>query len=239
MFIGYSSSDDYDVTNNKGNSDAWLVKIKENGDIEKQTNFGGSLDDFGVQLIEIDNNYIISVGSFSADKDFAQKGRWIIKCNEGGNIVWKKHFNDLNGGAIGSTKNGDILVANCSATDFILYKLDGNGNIKVNKNINFTNQNKKQPSANKIIESKDNGLIIIGDLGGGNNQDAVLFRTDSKFNYVEAKFINGNNYDKSASIIQTGNGSYIYQIATSSTNLDLKIESDPLIASMIISIIED
>ncbi|WP_343696954.1 hypothetical protein [Flavobacterium sp.] len=238
MFVGYSSSKDHDITNNQGGMDAWLVKISAIGVIENQKNIGGSIDDYGIKLIKVKNNYVMSVGAQSTDKDFTGKGQWIFGFSEIGNFIWKKQLNDLNGGTLGSTESGDVLVANSNFTNLSLYKLDINtGNIKQQKSITLNDPKKKQPSANRIIESKDNGIIVIGDLGYGNDEDAMLFRVDSNFNSVVSKFTIGNDYDKSASIIPVGNDTYVYQIITQSTDLELK--NDQSIASMILSLKEN
>lgn len=240
MFIGYSDSKDHDITNNKGGMDAWLVKISTVGVIEDQKSFGGSVNDYGVKLIKVKNNYVMSIGAQSTDKDFTGKGQWIIAFGDTGNFIWKKQLNDLNAGTLGSTESGDILVANSNFTDLSLFKLDiSTGNIKQQKKITLNDPKKKQPSANRIIESKDNGIIVIGDLGNGNDEDAMLFRTDSNFNSVVPKYIIGNDYDKSSSIIPIGNDTYVYQIITQSTDLELKKDHSLPIASMILSVKEN
>lgn len=240
MFVSFSDSKDHDITNNQGGMDAWLVKISTIGVIESQRNIGGSGDDYGVSLIKVKSNYIMSVGAQSVDKDFTGSGQWIIRFSENGDFIWKKQLNDINAGALGSTESGDILVANCNFTGLGLYKLDINtGNIKQQKIITLNDPKKKQPFANGIIESKDNGIIVIGDLGNGNDEDAMLFRTDSNFNSVVSKFTIGNDYDKSASIIPVGNDTYVYQIITQSTDLELKKDLSLPMASMFLSIKEN
>lgn len=99
LLIGYSRSNiSGDKTENSyGQSDYWIVKTNDNGNIDWQITLGGSLDDqafAGEQTM--DGGYIIggtSYSGISGVKSELSKGStdyWIVKLNSTGGIMWQK-----------------------------------------------------------------------------------------------------------------------------------------------------
>lgn len=218
--IGHTSSNNGNVSENNGGYDVWLLKISSSGEIEFEKTYGGTGNDYGRKIIKTGSKYTFSVTANSSDGDFNEDGKnWVVQIDESGSILWKRNLFGTNSGFINTTSNQDIVVVNTSLTEFLLSKLDSNGNVISNNNISFQSISSKQPSANKIIPTEDSGFIIIGDLGSGNDQDCILFRTTSNLDLEYKKLITGNDYDKSISIFSTSTNSFLYQIVTSSDNL--------------------
>ncbi len=70
LLAGSSRSNDIDVSENKGQNDAWALKIETNGDLQWETTVGGSDIDFGYSITELNDASIILVGdSTSSDGD--------------------------------------------------------------------------------------------------------------------------------------------------------------------------
>ncbi len=63
VICGNSRSNNGDLTNNKGQNDAWVYIIDDNGNLKFQKNIGGSQLDFATQVIEMDNEQLIIVGN--------------------------------------------------------------------------------------------------------------------------------------------------------------------------------
>lgn len=80
ILSGSSRSDDFDVNNNKGQNDAWVLKINANGDVLWETTIGGSNIDFAYDIAELNNGSIIAVGDTSSID---------------GDIIVNKGFSDL------------------------------------------------------------------------------------------------------------------------------------------------
>tara|TARA_R110002020_G_C16272421_1_gene771200 strand:+ start:940 stop:2178 length:1239 start_codon:yes stop_codon:yes gene_type:complete len=218
--IGHTSSNNGNISENNGGYDAWLIKINSSGQIEFEKTYGGTGDDFGRKIIQIGSKYAITVTANSTNGIFNEsRGNWVVQIDESGEILWKKNLLGTNSGYINSTSNDEIVVVNTSLSEFLLSKLDNNGNVINNNVISFQSISNKQPSANKIIETEDGGFIIIGDLGNGNDQDCILFRTSASLNLKYEKIIAGNDYDKSISIFSNGSNSFFYQIVTSSNDI--------------------
>ena len=235
--IGHTTSNNGNISENNGGYDAWLVKINSSGEIEFEKTYGGTENDFGRKIIEIESNYTFSVKVNSSNGDFSESGNWVVQIDENGGVLWKTNLHGMNSGFINNASNGEVIAINTSATEFLLSKLDGNGNITSNNNIGFLSISNKQPHANKILQTEDGGFIIIGDLGGGNSQDCILFRTSSNLDLKYEKIIAGNDYDKSISLFPNGDNSYIYQIVTSSKDIE-DIQHSNWICSTIINLDE-
>ncbi|MDQ8750212.1 hypothetical protein [Elizabethkingia miricola] len=222
IFVGYTSSSDFNVSNNNGGYDVWVSKIDSNGNLIKQKTLGGSNDDFGRKILKLNNNFIITLKSNSSNNDFAQIGNWIASIDAELNIIWKKSTQGINSGSV-TVNNNEIFLVNSTSTSYELSKLDSNGNVTKSSSINFSAQTQKQPFVNQIISSNDGGLFIIGDFGYGNEQDAVIFKVNKNFEKVADNFIAGNNFDKSRSIFPIQANKFLYIINSASTNLQIPL----------------
>ena len=97
IIAGSSSSDDGDVSNNKGGVDYWVVKITNTGMIEWEKNYGGSGNDSAERILQLnDGSYIIVGTTTSNDGDVSsnQGGNdfWIVKLQPDGLIEWEKNI---------------------------------------------------------------------------------------------------------------------------------------------------
>ncbi|MBO6879429.1 MAG: hypothetical protein JJ870_02520, partial [Winogradskyella sp.] len=73
LISGSSRSNDFDVNENKGQNDAWILKVDVNGNLEWQTTVGGSNIDFSYGIAELSNGSIIAVGdTASSDGDILE-----------------------------------------------------------------------------------------------------------------------------------------------------------------------
>ena len=78
-------------------SDLWLLKFNSEGELEWNKTYGGSGDDRGHSLIQMDDNGFMLLGySQSADglgtNNEGQHDNWIIRINEQGNFIWERSF---------------------------------------------------------------------------------------------------------------------------------------------------
>ena len=73
LISGSSRSANGNVTTNKGQNDAWILKINSSGDLEWQKTIGGSEVDFFYDAIELNDQTIVAVGdSNSSDEDIPE-----------------------------------------------------------------------------------------------------------------------------------------------------------------------
>jgi hypothetical protein len=80
LLSGSSRSSDMDVSENKGQNDAWVLKTDNNGNLLWETTVGGSNIDFSYDVAELINGSVIAVGD-TASSD--------------GDIIENKGFSDL------------------------------------------------------------------------------------------------------------------------------------------------
>lgn len=127
VITGNTFSNDIDVSNNKGESDIWLIKIDDEGNLVWQKTFGGSAFDAAESVSPTkDGGFILIGNSKSSDQDAntnaGENDIWLIKTDANGNLVWQKTFGgmDLDYGfdAIETDDNAILLVGETTSTDF-------------------------------------------------------------------------------------------------------------------------
>ncbi|WP_055436358.1 hypothetical protein [Lacinutrix algicola] len=73
LIAGSSRSNDVDVSENKGQNDAWALKINSTGTIEWETTIGGTNIDFAYGITELNNKKVVVVGdTYSNDIDITE-----------------------------------------------------------------------------------------------------------------------------------------------------------------------
>ncbi|MDD4607051.1 MAG: T9SS type A sorting domain-containing protein [Patescibacteria group bacterium] len=92
IVIGYTGSNDGDVSGNHGHSDYWLLKLNSSGSIEWQRCLGGYGEDFAYSVQQVaDNNYIITGYSGSVNGDVSgnhgNSDCWIVKLSSETGII--------------------------------------------------------------------------------------------------------------------------------------------------------
>lgn len=93
LSVGFSSSDDGDVTGNHGGNDMWLTALDTSGALIWEKSLGGSLGDLGGTIIPYQNGFAISGVSASTDGDLSSNqgvsDLWIVGIDTIGNIKWE------------------------------------------------------------------------------------------------------------------------------------------------------
>jgi len=135
IVAGYSSSTNGDLNENKGGSDAWVIKIDGDGNLLWEKNFGGSNAEFFNDVKVTDNGNLICVGGTeSNDGNLSiNKGEvdsWILKLDESGNILWSKTYGGSKNDNVQSVlvDNGYIIVGASQSND---------GDVAENSSVNY------------------------------------------------------------------------------------------------------
>jgi hypothetical protein len=127
IMVGDTRSTDQDVTNPRGNADAWIVKFDDNGNKIWQKSFGGSLFDTAHSIVQRSNgDYILSGHSRSNDGDLTNnKGfndAWIFIVDSNANLKLQMNVGgsglDYASEAIETTDNKIVIVGNSESNDF-------------------------------------------------------------------------------------------------------------------------
>jgi hypothetical protein len=219
VFVGTSSSNDGIVSGNHGLSDAWIVKLEEDGSLLWQKSFGGTAFDYALSVIQSSDGGLIFTGdSNSNDGDVSNnhggKHAWVVKLKANGELEQQKIIGLLDVSEeslsiVETAKGGYVLAGKAFVNDDYdawIAKLDSDFNILWQKIYGGT----KSDEANSIIETKDFGYIFAGssssiDRDVTKNQggtDAWIAKLNADGNILWQKSYGGSDYDYVVSIIK-------------------------------------
>ena len=127
VITGNTFSNDTDVSKNNGESDVWLIKLADNGNLLWEKTFGGTQFDAaqGVYTSR-DGGFLIAGNSKSSDMDadanMGENDLWLIKTDNNGAIIWQQTFGgtDLDYGfdVIENTDKSVLVVGESASKDF-------------------------------------------------------------------------------------------------------------------------
>ncbi len=127
VIAGNTFSTDTDISKNNGESDVWLIKIDDSGNLAWEKNYGGTAFDAARGLnLTSDGGFVIAGNSKSTDGDATENSGendlWIIKTDSEGNIEYQETFGgsglDYGFDAIQNTEGNLILVGETASDDF-------------------------------------------------------------------------------------------------------------------------
>jgi hypothetical protein len=187
VVTGFSESNDFDITNNHGSYDYWVIKLDVQGNLLWEKSFGGSEVDQSRAIVKTaDNSYIIAGNSFSSDGDIdinlGSSDFWLIKINDSGELLWSKNYGGSNfdyATAINKTSNGFIISGysqssnnqlsnNYGDNDYWVIKIDNQGNLLWQKSFGGSGFD----LAFDAIETFNNHIIVVGETES-NDYDIV------------------------------------------------------------------
>ncbi|WP_245710079.1 hypothetical protein [Winogradskyella thalassocola] len=184
--LGFSFSNDGDVSNNHGSQDYWLVKLDTNGNLIWQKSFGFQGADSGISVIQTnDQGYLISGildvtasggegNSSRSTQHHAGGDYWALKLDTSGAMEWSQYFGgnftDTPHDVIQTEDNGFIIVgssdsndtdisSNIGTYDFWVVKIAATGNLVWEKSYGGT----QIDEARAIAATNDGNYLIAGD----------------------------------------------------------------------------
>ena len=151
LAVGFSRSNNNMVTQNKGKSDYWIVKVDSLGELEWESSFGGSENDEASGVVQTpDGGYLVAGGAVSSDGDvIGNNGTntedvWVLKLSAVGAMEWSRTYGgsqNERAESIENTNDGNYILAGYSESsngdvgvnkgdfDYWVLKIDGNGNL--------------------------------------------------------------------------------------------------------------
>ncbi len=126
VIAGNTFSTDLDISKNNGESDIWLIKVDDAGNLLWEQTIGGSgFEDAQGITLSADGGFLISGNSKSADLDAnANAGEndiWLVKTDSKGAPVWQKSFGgsglDFGFDAIENEDHSVLLVGQLGSED--------------------------------------------------------------------------------------------------------------------------
>lgn len=185
--IGYTSSNDEDVSTNNGLDDIWLIKTDVSGNIQWEKSYGFSGSDKAFSIIQTsDNGFFVSgildVSASSGDgndknsntQKHAGGDYWGLKLDANGTKIWRRYFGgsftDSAYDAVETSDNGFILIGSSDSDDvditnskgdydFWAVKVDVNGNQVWEKSFGGS----QIDEARSITKTSDGNYLIVGE----------------------------------------------------------------------------
>lgn len=190
--LGYSFSNNDDVSNNAGLQDYWIVKLNASGNILWEKSFGYQGADSGISLIETNDQGFLITGildvTASGGEGNTQRTAnrhaggdyWALKLDISGNLEWSRYFGgnftDTPYGVVQTEDNGFIIAGssdsedtdisgNIGTYDFWIIKISSSGDLVWEKSFGGS----QIDEARAIIKSGDGNYIIAGDTRSNDN----------------------------------------------------------------------
>ena len=242
---GYSSSNDGDISENKGGSDYWLLKLDEDFQLEWDKNYGGSDNENLKDLLVLENNNILLLGgSNSTDGDVSlnkgEKDVWLVETDENGQLLWEKTYggsDNEEGKAISKTENGNLIIGTVTKSedgdisksfglnDYWLLGTDSLGQLQWQKSYGGS----RNDVLKKVLPT-DDGYLLVGNTYSYNGNitenkgrsDVWYLKVykDGDFNWQTTYGGSGN--DNCADVIKAKNSTYL--MANYSDSFDYDVE---------------
>ena len=194
VVCGETASDDGDVDFNHGQKDFWVVGVGITGNLIWEETYGGSNDDFAVDIAKSDSGYFVIGQTFSEDGDVtnykANGDAWMISIGETGALLDEKAkggtAEDMYSSIIEVLSGGYLLGGYTLSNDGNVAGLNHGGSdawlVKVGKTGNFQwTQCYGDIGDDGITELTENGLgnyVISGWLTTETDQNSWIFTTD-------------------------------------------------------------
>jgi hypothetical protein len=178
IIAGSSDSTDFNVKNNKGTYDFWLIKISSTGNLIWEKSFGGSnIDEARAITTTNDGNFIVVGDTRSSDVDVSNNNGaadvWIIKFTTDGNLIWEKTIGGSSfdvARSVSKTKDNGFIIAGSSRSldngfenkgqnDALILKIDQNGKLLWKKTIGGS----EIDFLYDIVELNNTGIIAVGE----------------------------------------------------------------------------
>ncbi len=184
--------------------------------------FGGINEDTSTCIRETSDSSLIIIGTTDQTGN-GMNDIWLIKTDEHGTMLWDRTFggNQNDFSIMGQqTTDGGFIIAGTTESfgngmrDFWLIKTDADGNEEWNQTYGTSENDRTQ----YVEQTSDGGYVITGGTGNieNNNQDAWLIKTDENGNLEWQQTYGGNGNDKTYTVHQEADGSYILAGLTSS-----------------------
>lgn len=248
--VGYSQSNDGDITQNAGMSDYWVTKVDAQGNLQWQKSFGYVGGDAGTVItLTHDGGFLLTglLDAFASGGEGNSFGKlhpggnyWMIKLDASGNKQWSRHyggfFTDTAYGAVQTQDNGFIIVGssdsyeaglfnNKGTYDFWVIKINQSGDLVWSKNFGGAGIDE----ARAITAAGDGNYIIVGDARSSDQDvsenkggaDLWMVKINDAGEILWGKIFGGSGYDVARSVMRTQDNGFLISGSTKSSDGDI------------------
>lgn len=207
VVVGYTQSNDGDVSGFHGDTDIWVVKLSFDGNILWQKSLGGTNEEKAFKIYESnDSGYILAGYTKSNDGDVSgfngSTDSWIIKLANDGILEWQKCLGGT-GVEIASNiqqtlDNGYIISSTSNSNDLQVSGNHGNDDIWV-------------------VKLTNNGIIQWEKCFGGTLNESGSILQTSEGGY----FISGSSYSNDGDVLENNGMNDVWILKLSPENLNV------------------
>ena len=249
--LGYSRSNDGDVTENSGFYDYWLLKLDNSGNLQWNKCYGFEGHDQGNTLMQtadggyllagfIDYDYYIPLAPFNKNSRHGVGEYWAVKTDNSGDVEWEQYYggtnNDRAFGVVQTNDGGYLMVGNSESDDFDITHPKGSYDywaVKINSVGEMQWQKNYGGSgieiAYGIIKTNDSNYLIIGDSRSSDqdvtnpkgNADIWLLKITDNGTLLWQKSYGGSQFDTSRTILEKDDNNLIIIGSSRSSDVDL------------------
>lgn len=198
----------------RGSRDMYVVWINQEGDLIRQTSYGGVETDGGADLVEVDNNDLMLFG-YTRNFGATSIDLFLLRINALGDSLWSQRY----GGdeyeesqAMVQTPQGDLLLHGHSSStdpnhDMYTVKVDKNGNQLWAKNYGGSQHDGGHAL---LVNNAGNYVLVARSMSFGNgDRNIYLVTTTPDGNIISEDVIGGEKDDWGQDIIEVGAFYYI------------------------------
>ena len=203
-------------------TDAYLLKLDENGDSLWTKIYGGKLEDSGIAITSAsDGGYVLGIASNSINPE--NYDIYLVKIQENGDTLWTRTYGGPETDYIHSMQStsddGYIVLAHTlsygkGSLDFYLLKLDENGDTLWTRTYGGTGSD----WGGFVQQTADGGYILAGDTYSFDDPDgdAYLIKTDGSGDTLWTRSYGGTEYDRAFHVLQMPDDGYLLTCRTQS-----------------------
>ncbi|MGJ5642731.1 hypothetical protein [Formosa sp. S-31] len=250
--LGYSQSQDGDLTENAGLKDFWILNIDAKGELIWQKSIGYPGNDYGIALTATSDQGLLLTGVIDVTASggagntktnrHAGGDYWAIKLNSQGDILWRHYFGgtytdtpydvietpDHNFIIAGSSDSFDVDISNNHGSyDFWVVKISNSGELLWEKNFGGS----QIDEAYSLTSTSDGSIYIAGDSWSEDQDistpkgasDIWLLKISSDGVLLWEKSFGGSQFDAARHIFTTQDQGLLITGSSRSSDGDLTI----------------
>ncbi len=215
---GYAIAGTIDTLSANGH-DFYLVKTDSNGNLEWNKTYGRTGDQTAYCMVQShEGGYVIAGTTNYYPDPYIYNDVYVVKTDALGNLLWNKTYGGINGETAYSmtrTNDGGYVIAGIinyissvgtGASDVYLIKIDGNGNLLLNKTLGGPSPDTQPDTGYSVIQTNDGGYAMAGSA----DRVGLIIKTDADGNLVWNKRFSSfqASYGIARAVIQTREGDY-------------------------------
>ncbi len=201
-------------------SDAWLLRLDHQGNVQWSRTYGGRAGEGFTSVQQTNDGGYVAAGlteSFGPGVQFSGETAWVVRVDLKGNVVWQKDFGADEAQSVQQTSDGGFIVAGTAAVgnfpnaDAWIFKLDPNANMVWQKTFEVTIDNRGY----SVQQTNDGGYVLVAEVITLSpietflSSNALIIRLDGKGDVLWQKSFNGGQFTHPFSVRETSDHGFI------------------------------